>query len=49
MTKMAAKPIYGKNLKKIMTLKAWMTLTSFTARSTWVTNAFEWGKLVKFN
>ena len=25
----------------------WMTLTYFTARSTYVANAFEWGKLLK--
>ena len=25
----------------------WITLTYFTARSTWVAHAFEWGKLVK--
>ena len=26
-----------------------MTLTYFTARSTWVTHAFEWGKLLKYD
>ena len=26
-----------------------MTLTYFTARPTWVTNAFEWEKIVKWN
>ena len=26
-----------------------ITLTHFTARSTWVANAFEWGKLLKYD
>ena len=26
-----------------------MTLTYFTARSTWVAHAFEWGKLLKWD
>ena len=63
MTKLAAKPIYGENLKNHddeTSMQHWgikvykgcinddpgLTLTYFTARSNWVSYAFEWGKLL---
>ena len=53
MTKMATMPIYGKNLSKMFFSETSvnhdpvMTLSQFMARSTWVAQAFEWGKLLK--
>ena len=50
MTKMAAMPIYGKNLKYYnvyINHDPVMTLTKFMARSTWVAHAFEGEKLLK--
>ena len=54
MTKMAAMPIYGKNLvalglklyKVYINDDPGLTLTYFTARSNWVTCTFEWEKLL---
>ena len=54
MTKMATMAVNSMKHQTIELYKVYinhdpgMTLTYITARSTWVTNAFEWGKLVHF-